>query len=773
MLTKFASLQSILFKLGLAIITLSTLFSFANVTTEFYDTPKFIALIVFIFVMLILSTLKYITEGKIVLTITPLDLPLLLVVIVAFISTFTSNSYYISLLGSAPKVYGSLIGIVAAVLFYYLLVNNLKSVKDIKPFLYTLMGGGMVLSVLALLSYFGIKVLPFAWTQGLNFTPTGSSFSTAAVLVLLIPFTLISIFRSNNPVVKLVHSLILTLFGVVIVLIGTKSVIASAAVAVILTSIFSRSSFRKSGGRGFEHNSSLISLIVPVLVIGIVALFSFVKLPGNLSNNLLYNQAQAFPREVQLGFDTSWNVSISAFRDAPLWGTGPATYLFNFTTYKPVAFNTTPYWNVNFDQPFNEYLLVLATLGAVGLVALLIVTFVYISLALRALSNKSESSVNEHGFDLNQIVANRNDEIKPALAVSGIVFFVILALHVSTLVLFIIGLAILASFFAVNQNFTKTVHIRLGAIKASSADSGFTFDVLPVILIIVMIAFAGVGSYYLVKFVTADIHHRQALVAVANNNAIEAYNQLVKAETFNPYNDLYRTDLAQTNFAIANAIASAKGPTPSSPSGSLTDQDKSNIQQFLQQSIAEGRNSVVISPRSSNNWQILGSIYRQISGVAQNATQFSLDAYGRAIQRDPLNPALRLTVGGIYYSAKNYDMAIRFFTDAINLKPDYANGYYNLSIALRDKGNLQEAQAVAEQLVSILQKDTESQDYKTASQYLSDLKSRISTGSAQQSGISIQEEEEEGLFDKKDLPDVVDIDLPKPQDIASPSAVKK
>lgn len=778
MLTKFGQIQSLVFKFGLIVITLTTLFLFANVTTEFYETPKFIALIVFVFLMLILSTLKYVTEGKIVLTITPLDLPLLLLVIVALISTFTSNTYYLSLLGSSQKVYGSLVSLVVIVLFYYLLVNNLKSSKDIKPVLLSLMGGGIVLSVIALLSYFGIKISPFTWTHGLNFTPTGSSFSTAAVLVLLLPFILISILRSNNPTAKLAHALILTLFGIVIVLLGSQTIFIAAAGALALTVIFNKSSIRQVRFKGLSAQLSFFSIIIPLVIVGLVALFSAVKLPesfGNLSNNILYRQAQSFPREIQLPFNTSWNISVSAFRDAPFWGTGPSTYLFNFTTYKPLAFNATNFWNTNFDQPFNEYFLVLASLGAVGLISLIVASFVFISLALKVLSNKAEENpVINHGFDLNQMVTTRGDEIKPALAVSGIVFFVLLAVHVSTLVVIVIGLLIIAAFFAVNQNFTKTVHIKLGVIKASSAEQGFTFDILPVVLILVMVTFSGVGSYYLVNFVNADMHHRKALTAAANNNLVEAYNQLVLAEQLNPYNDLYRTDLAQTNFAIANAIASAKGPTESSPSGSLTDQDKQNIQQFLQQSIAEGRNSVVISPRSSNNWQVLGSIYRQISGVAQNSVQFSLDAYGRAIQLDPLNPVLRLTVGGIYYSAKNYDMATRFFTDAINLKSDYANGYYNLSIALRDKGDLQGAQAAAEQLVSLLQKDTNSQDYKTAGEYLSDLKARVATGSAQQSQITPLEVKETSALQDKKLPKIPNVlDSKGPENIATPEAVKK
>ena len=103
--------------------------------------------------------------------------------------------------------------------------------------------------------------------------------------------------------------------------------------------------------------------------------------------------------------------------------------------------------------------------------------------------------------------------------------------------------------------------------------------------------------------------------------------------------------------------------------------------------MGEGRFGVGIAPRSAANWEVLASIYKQISGVSQNALQFSLDAYGRAIQLDPLNPLLRLSVGGVYYQLKNYDLAVRFFDDAVSLKPDYSNALYNLAIALRDKGS--------------------------------------------------------------------------------------
>ena len=114
---------------------------------------------------------------------------------------------------------------------------------------------------------------------------------------------------------------------------------------------------------------------------------------------------------------------------------------------------------------------------------------------------------------------------------------------------------------------------------------------------------------------------------------------------------------------------------------------------------------------------------------------------------------------------KNYDLAIRFFTDAVTLKPDYANGYYNLAVALRDKGDTKNAILVAEKVVSLLK--PENPDYQAASNFLNELKSQAATGSTTTAPAA----KEESALQKKSLPKV--LDLPKKNDIATPAAVKK
>lgn len=771
------NLLNLIFKSGVWLIAFFLPLLFWNFTSEFYETPKFILLAVVTVLLIVIWLVRFTITGKLNVTRTPLDLPIILMLIVFLISTFFAASRPVAIMGNLPRIHGGLATYIVYALFYLVLVSNLKQIAAVKQVISLLLISGIVLAVLSLSSYAGFNLFFLPWTAGIGFTPTGTSFTTAALLAILLPFPLMSILHTSSTeplsstpkaegnvissitdnltgkkiaaklsMTKLFYTLILSLFTATVVLTGSwVNYLAAAAAFALVLFVAPPMSIKK--------NIYLVS--IPVAVAVVVAFFSFVPVGG--SKNILYTQAQSFPREIQLPFDSSWKVAVSAFRDAPFWGTGPASFLFDFTTYKPAEFNATKLWNIRFDQAFNEYLQFLATLGALGLIALLLLTSLFISFASRALT----SSQNSLGI---------------SLAISGITFFILLALHTSTLTLWVVGMLILASFMTTYKNITKEMSFGGGlSDNNNTAINGLRFDLLPAILLLAAVGLGSLGLYQTGKTVLADYHHRQALNAVARGQGLTAYNELVRAEQLNPYVDLYRTDLAQTNFALANAIASAKGPTEASPAGSLTDEDKTNIQTLLSQAINEGRAATTISPNNAADWEVLGSIYRQISGVAQNALTFSLDSYGRAISHDPLNPMLRLTVGGIYYSVKNYDMATRFFTDAVNLKPDFANAYYNLAVVLRDNNDLASAVASAERTVSLL--DPASADYKTAADLLSNLKDRLASEAAKQQAAGGTNQQgapaaqTNSALQNSNLPKV--LDLPKPENVATPAAVKK
>ncbi len=735
---------SLVFKAGLIIVILSIFFLFIPFTTEFYDTPKFLILLIFVGLMLILTAAKFVVENRVTFTRTPFDLPLLLLLAVGIVSTILSPAPFVALLGNL-RVHTSLVALVSYVLFYFVLTQNLKSLKDVKFILNFSILSGALLSAITLLSFFGIKILPIPLAFSPNFTPTGSSFSTGSILALLLPFLLTRILASQNIILLTTNSILLTIYGVTIALTGNLATWIASGMGLLIT-FFVLNPLNKIDLERLVFKPFFVAIITSLVIVLTVAVLSLMP-PVGRAQNPFYSASKNFPRELQLGFITSWKISVSAFRDSPFWGLGPSTYLFNFTQYKPIEFNQTKFWNIRFDTSFNEYLQILANLGGVGLLAAIAATVLFVSSALQTIR-------------FNQLL----NATSVGLISSGIAFFIILFLHTSTLPLFLIGLLILACFWIVTREQTPQAFGGLKQLFISSEQT-IRVEALPSILLTATVALVLFAGFFAGKFYLADLHHRGAINAISQNNGVLAYNELIASEKLNPYNDLYRTDLAQVNFALANAIAQTKGPSEASPSGSLTDQDKQNIQVLLQQSINEARAATTLNPRSAINWEILALLYRQIAGVAQNALLFSLDSYGRAIFNDPLNPSLRLNVGGVYFLVKNYDLAIRFFTDSINLKPDYANGFYNLSVALRDKGDLNAAIQAAERVVALV--DPASPDYKVATDYLADLKSKVSPPTPEQPPAS----ETTGALQEENLPKV--LDLPKPEKIATPEAVKK
>ena len=746
-----ALINKIIFGILVTVAVLIPL-TFTSFTTEFYETPKLIILAVAVLVLLVLWSFSWVLEGKIIITRTPLDLPLLLLLVTILVSTFLSQTRYVSIFGNFPRVHGSAISWVLYILLYFVSVSNIKGMIQARILSLALLASAVVAAIIAILSYFGVY-LPLAFAKTMSFNPTGSSFSVVALSLILFPIIYIHIIRPSK-IISLPLALIVSIiFGLTVVFVGslTTQIILAVSILAILGLAEKR-----------DLKAKLPFLIVPIIVCGLVLALGY--LPLGKGNPLQQKQAtfnQSF-QELQLPASDSWKVAISAFRDAPAFGSGPSTFLFNFTQYKPASINLTNLWNFRFDTSYNELFQILATLGALGFLAYLFFVLSLVKLTVKVLRHFDPFTV--------------------GLGLSVITFIALLLFHVSTPITMVAGILVIVALIALHRSEGKVEEYTLG-VKASKLrqtpglnsqqfEGMIAGDILPIIVFVPILITALIGLWQSYRVVSADIFHRLGLNAI-NQRGLTSYDYLRQAETLNPVIDLYRSDMAQTNFLIANAIAAAKAPNEASPGGSLTDQDKANIQQFLSQAINESRAAVAISPRSAQNWEILASIYRQITGVAQNALQFSLDGYGRAIALDPYNPLLRLNVGGLYYSIRNYDMAIRFFDDAVNLKPDYANAYYNLSIALRDKGNLKEAEAIGERVVQLLQKDTSNPDYQVAADYLKDLKARIATNSAQNSQIQAPAGAQQGALQNPSLPQVPLEQLQDEPNVATPPAVRR
>jgi tetratricopeptide (TPR) repeat protein len=215
---------------------------------------------------------------------------------------------------------------------------------------------------------------------------------------------------------------------------------------------------------------------------------------------------------------------------------------------------------------------------------------------------------------------------------------------------------------------------RVDGDKSDSFRSATATQILPYFFLIVSVLSAVFVITAVALGYGAEYYNRRYLLAVGRNDGNGALNSEVKALSYNPNLDVYQRSLGQLSLGIAANISSRPN---------VTDSDRQTISNLIQESIRRARIvSELIEPASVANWEARAQIYQNLIGVAQNAEQWAVDSYARAISLDPVNPNLRILLGGIYFGLKNYELAANSFSQAASLKQDSANAHYNLAQAL-------------------------------------------------------------------------------------------
>jgi len=412
---------------------------------------------------------------------------------------------------------------------------------------------------------------------------------------------------------------------------------------------------------------------------------------------------------VILPYSTSWSIAIESFKNWQIFffGNGPVSFLDAFSQFRPITYNLTPLWSFRFSASGNYYLHLISTIGILGLLAWL--WLIWQTIKLR-----------------------KNSPIFIAIA---LIFVIMLFYPVNLTILFVlfILLALLTTDHPKGEYVERSI-------------------VLPIVMMIISVLLTGVSFYFIGRAYLAEVNFRQSLIAFANNEGTIAYDKQIKAIELNPFSDTYRVAYSQTNLVLADSIAGK---------ADLSDQDRQNITTLVQQSIREAKLAVSLNRKKVTNWENLTQIYRQLISFAQGADQWAITTAKQAVNLDPASPRLKLNLGGIYFALGNYDEAILWFQKAIEDKPNFANGYYNLSAAYKEKDDYQKAYEYMQATLGLTTIGTE--DYQKASLELEQLAKNLPTGQATQSAQQEQEIENE-LMEPEPLPSPIispPIELPE------------
>jgi tetratricopeptide (TPR) repeat protein len=385
-------------------------------------------------------------------------------------------------------------------------------------------------------------------------------------------------------------------------------------------------------------------------VVGIT--FSTIALLGLVLNLFLIlpGKPQA---PVFLGYAESWSVALDVLKNpkTALIGVGPEQYVQAFSLFKPVNINQGPYWFVRFTGAHNFPLDLIVTHGILGIGALILIAL---------------------GV-LNLVRHTRKEELPLLVGVCVIIAFLLLfpASPVILMLLVILLIALQSAQVVSSQSEgTPSYFTLLTAHSSTNRDEKHVTTGVIALICGVLVVLAIAGLYLNTRHMIARAVYSQGTKAIRANDAKTAYDLTRQSILVAPYMEDARRSFALINLTIAQGMTQDKD---------LSEEDKKTAIQLVQQSISEGKAAVALNPTDALNWQTLATVYNALIGSSKDAPNWTVAAYAQAIVRSPADPTLRFNLAAVFRRAGNLDQAQRFFEQAAQLKPDYANAYFNLA----------------------------------------------------------------------------------------------
>lgn len=430
--------------------------------------------------------------------------------------------------------------------------------------------------------------------------------------------------------------------------------------------------------------------------------------------------------------DTSWFATIETLKNpsTALFGVGVDNFSSMFTRVKPAAYNLTNLWQVSFNQSRSHVLHIWTETGLFGLAAVLILI----------------------GYLLKELITlhkrrHRHARILMISASYLLAIFFLLPPNFTTIFLLVIIFAAVARSSMQSQDSINGKAARYITISQSSIATK-TFAITLLILISATVLL-------LSRTYASELTFKRSLNNLSSGNLQAAYSLSRKAAVLNPYNESFRRSFSQVNLFAAQNVAQKEKPS---------DQDRTTAANAIQSSIQEAKAAIALNPDRTQNWENLAIIYRNLLTVAQGADAWTIASYNQAIRSDPRNPILRLSLGSVYYSTKNYQQAAQTYAQSVNLKPDWANARYNLAWALFNAK--QYTQAAREMQIVTRLVEQGGDDFEKASSDLKDFlkklpSQKVSTDEAElapgdkgkdQTPLELPTEPETGLDKPLELP---------------------
>lgn len=608
----------------------------------------------------------------------------LVFVVVYGVATVFSLRSYDSLMGFDTHLSRALINVIYFFIFFLLLVNfkeekgEPQGEKEAKIFklLTVFLVSSVIVGVIGLLQILGKFVLPWDFTKVTSFNTIGTVTSLGIFLAVLLPLALSLILsikqrkgKKRNVAtigfkILLVILIILSLITILLLNFRILWIITAIGMAMIVVFWLAK--------RRVLLTQTLGRLAVPVLILALCLIFLLFR-PSTIFNLNL-------PIELGLSYKGGVGIVEKVIRPSPILGSGPETFVYNYSLYKPESINQTIFWNLRFTNAPAEILSLLSEIGILGILTFLGVITVFLFKVIKSLISRERDS-------------GQLTEIKIGLFSGWLGLMVGWFLYPQNITLMFVfwlffTLLVIASS---ERKDIKIINLRASGKIALVVSFGF------IILMIAVIGLLYLGGS---KFI-AEIKYKTGLDSIRNGELDLGISKVIQATIVNPYEDKFYRDLVQLILIQINQNLNNPDLDPQ--------EQARRVQIGISNAINSAVRATTLNSKDVTNWIIRGSVYRNLMTLVNGAGAWAVKSYEEALTLEPSNPFIYLEIARTYVSGADLlapqvqeneelrkqvveylDKAVEAYNNAIKLKSNYSPANFEIALVYGRQGRINE-----------------------------------------------------------------------------------
>lgn len=368
--------------------------------------------------------------------------------------------------------------------------------------------------------------------------------------------------------------------------------------------------------------------------------------------------------ELSLPWQMTIDVVGGAVKNYPWFGVGPNHFAQAFMTYKPLGFNLSNAWNVEFGSGFGFIPTLFADQGGVGMI-LWILFFVFLGIGSARLLKKP-----------------LEDPEKKFIAVSsfGVMYFLWIIS-----ILYAPSHAVLFLTFVMTGVFVATMVSDNSAAALEIASTGKrTRGLIMPASMLILVLVAVVWGLVQIKKTVALAYFASGVKSINASGEFTAADAAFKKAVSIDESDVYWQALAENSRLEVNQIVTTA--TSSSP------EIATKLANMINDGVEAARMAIAYNPANYYNFVAEARISALAAQLKMaNAYDNTVRAYTDAIRLNPLNPALYVNLAQIQAAEGKLDEALQSIGFALQVKNNYLDAVYFLSQVQAAKGDLKNA----------------------------------------------------------------------------------